>query len=134
MRGTVVVINVWGSWCAPCRKEAPELARLATETEPLGVRFLGIDIRDNKSAAVAFERNYGITYPSVFDPDSRTMLGFKTLTPRAVPTTYVLDRGGRVAAVSIGPLTARDFLPIIKGITSERTGSAQPTRTASSPR
>ncbi len=63
-RGHVVVINVWGSWCAPCRKEAPELARLAKETKPLGVRFLGVDIRDSKTAAIAFEKDYGITYPS----------------------------------------------------------------------
>ncbi|WTX93310.1 TlpA family protein disulfide reductase (plasmid) [Streptomyces sp. NBC_00637] len=125
MRGDVVVINVWGSWCAPCREEAPELARLAKETKPLGVEFLGVDIRDSKSAAIGFERDYGIPYPSVFDPDSRTMIGFKRLAPRAVPTTYVLDRTGKVAALSIGPLTYRDFLPIIKGIAAE-TPSAAP--------
>ena len=121
--------NVWGSWCAPCRKEAPELARLAKETKPLGVQFLGVDIRDSKSAAVAFEHDYGITYPSIFAPDSRALLGFKNLAPRAVPTTYVLDRSGRVAAVSIGPLTARDFLPIIQGIAAEK-----PEATPSAPR
>ncbi|MGW0095722.1 TlpA family protein disulfide reductase [Streptomyces sp. NPDC003328] len=132
-RGNVVVINVWGSWCAPCRQEAPQLAHLAKETEPLGVRFLGVDIRDSKTAAIAFERDYGITYPSIFDPDSRSMLGFKALAPRAVPTTYVLDRSGKVAALSIGPLTAREFLPIIKGIANETPGSARPKRTASAP-
>lgn len=119
-RGDVVVINVWGSWCAPCREEAPHLARLAEETEPLGVRFLGIDIRDNKSAAISFERTYGITYPSIYAPDSRTLLGFDNLTARAVPTTYVLDKRGRVAALSIGPLTYRGFLPIIEDIAAER--------------
>ncbi|MGI5139342.1 MULTISPECIES: TlpA family protein disulfide reductase [unclassified Streptomyces] len=120
MRGSVVVINVWGSWCAPCRQEAPELARLAKTTKALGVEFLGVDIRDSKTAAVAFERDYGITYPSIFDPDSRSMLGFKAMAPRAVPTTYVLDRAGKVAAISIGPLTARAFLPIIQGIAAEK--------------
>ncbi|WP_192583701.1 TlpA family protein disulfide reductase [Streptomyces albicerus] len=120
MRGSVVVINVWGSWCAPCRKEAPELVRLAKDTGVLGVRFLGVDIRDSKSAAVAFERNYGIGYPSIFDPDSRVLLGFKQLAPRAVPTTYVLDGTGKVAAYSIGPLTYRGFLPIIEGIAAEK--------------
>ncbi|MEU7401886.1 TlpA disulfide reductase family protein [Streptomyces sp. NPDC044948] len=119
MRGDVVVINIWGSWCAPCRKEAPELRKLAEKTAPLGVRFLGIDIRDNKTAAKAFERNYGITYPSIFDPDGRTMTGFKNLAARAVPTTYVLDKQGRVAAVSIGPLTYQGFHPIIKDIAAE---------------
>jgi thiol-disulfide isomerase/thioredoxin len=120
MRGQVVVINIWGSWCAPCRKEAPELRKLAEKTEPLGVRFLGIDIRDNKSAAKAFERNYGITYPSIYDPEGRTVTHFEQLAPRAVPTTYVLDKEGRVAALSIGPLTYRDFHPIIKDIADEK--------------
>ncbi|UGY91003.1 TlpA family protein disulfide reductase [Streptomyces gobiensis] len=120
MRGDVVVINVWGSWCAPCRKEAPELVKLHEETTPLGVEFLGIDIRDNKAAAKAFERNYGITYPSIYDPEGRTTTGFKQLAPRAVPTTYVLDRTGRVAALSIGALTYRGFAPIIKDIAAEK--------------
>ncbi|GGL36092.1 hypothetical protein GCM10010095_21660 [Streptomyces anthocyanicus] len=119
MRGDVVVINIWGSWCAPCRKEAPELRKLAEKTEPLGVHFLGIDIRDNRTAAKAFERNFGITYPSIYDPGSRTVTGFKQLAARAVPTTYVLDKQGRVAALSIGPLTYQDFHPIIKDIAAE---------------
>jgi thiol-disulfide isomerase/thioredoxin len=116
LRGSVVVINIWGSWCAPCRKEAPELARLYAKTKPLDVRFLGIDIRDNKAAAQAFERHFGIAYPSLFDPAGRSTTGFKQLAARAVPTTYVLDRAGKVAAVSIGPLTSRDFYPIVKSI------------------
>lgn len=120
MRGDVVVINVWGSWCAPCRKEAPELRKLAEKTEPLGVQFLGIDIRDNKSAAKAFERNHSITYPSIYDKDGRTLTGFKQLTPRAVPTTYVLDQQGRVAALSVGPLTYRGFSPIVEDIAAEK--------------
>ncbi|MET9833554.1 TlpA disulfide reductase family protein [Streptomyces sp. NPDC006385] len=120
IRGQILVINIWGSWCAPCRKEAPELVKLHKETEPLGVRFLGIDIRDNKSAAKAFERTYGIAYPSIFDPDGRTVTGFKQMAPRAVPTTYVLDKEGRVAALSIGPLTYRDFYPIIRDIAAEQ--------------
>ncbi|MBC9725004.1 thioredoxin family protein [Streptomyces sp. TRM68367] len=119
LRGHVVVINVWGSWCAPCRKEAPELVRLAEKTEPLGVRFLGVNIRDNKSSAKAFEEDYGVPYPSIYDTNSRTLLGFKQFAPRAVPTTYVLDKAGTVAAIAIGPLTYRGFLPIIEGIEAE---------------
>lgn len=118
--GDVIVINVWGSWCGPCRKEAPQLARLAKDTASLGVHFLGVDIRDSKDAARGFERDYGIGYPSLYDPDSRSMLGFKGLAPRAVPTTYVLDRDRKVAAYSIGPLTYREFLPIIQGIAAQK--------------
>lgn len=119
MRGDVVVVNIWGSWCAPCRKEAPELQKLAKETKSLGVTFLGIDIRDSKDAALAFERNYGITYPSIYDRDGSVMTAFKQLAPRAVPTTYVLDRTGKVAALSIGPLSYRGFLPVIEDIAAE---------------
>jgi thiol-disulfide isomerase/thioredoxin len=120
MHGSALVINIWGSWCAPCRAEAAELVRLAKDTQPLGVQFLGVDIRDSKTAALAFERDHDITYPSIFDPDSRSLLGFRQMAPRAVPTTYVLDHTGKVAALSIGPLTARDFLPVIQGIASEK--------------
>ncbi|MGW9028088.1 TlpA family protein disulfide reductase [Streptomyces sp. NPDC055722] len=120
MRGHAVVINVWGSWCAPCRAEAPQLARLAKETASLGVKFLGVDIRDSKTAGLGFERSFGIPYPSLYDPDSRAMLGFKSMAPRAVPTTYVLDQSGKIAAYSIGPLTYKGFLPIIEGIAAEK--------------
>lgn len=120
LRGKVVVVNIWGSWCAPCRKEAPELARLSAKSDDSKVTFLGIDIRDNKAAARAFERSYGIGYPSIFDPQSHSMVSFGKLSARAVPTTYVLDKKGRVAAVSIGPLTYRDFHPIITDVAAEK--------------
>lgn len=65
MLGMVVVYNVWGSWCAPCREEAPALRKVADETPPVGVRFMGINVRDNDASALAFERRYDITYPSI---------------------------------------------------------------------
>lgn len=95
-------------------------SRLAEETASLGVKFLGVDIRDSRTAALAFERNFHITYPSIYDPISRAMLGFKSMAPRAVPTTYVLDQPGKIAAYSLGPLTYEGFLPIIKAIAAEK--------------
>ena len=105
--GEVVVYNVWGSWCAPCREEAPVLRRVWNETREHGVQFVGINVRDNDSAARAFERRYKITYPSITTADSGpALLAFGSNLPAsAVPSTIIVDRSGRVAARIIGPTT-----------------------------
>ena len=104
--GDIVVINVWGSWCAPCRAETPDLVRLANETQEKGVRFLGVDTRDNLSSAQAFVEKFKVPYPSLFDDDGRSLLAFRDVIPTAViPSTVVIDRQGRIAARIIGPVT-----------------------------
>ena len=118
-RGHVIVVNVWGSWCAPCRKEAPELARVAAKAAPEGVRFLGIDVRDDRASAIGFEDQFHIHYPSLFDPASSQLLQFKSLVGPAVPFTYVLDRQGRVAARFVGRTT---YEPLYETIELVRTG------------
>lgn len=103
LRGQVVAVNVWGSWCVPCREEAPTLARVSTDYASQGVRFVGVNIKDNRAAALAFEERYGITYPSIEDADGRAMLALSRYVPaQAVPVTLVLDRDGRVASRVIG--------------------------------
>jgi len=103
--GKVIVVNFWGSWCAPCRKEAPALRRVSAGSYAEGVRFVGVDIRDNPAAALSFEKKYGINSPSFNDPDSRLSLKFGALSPQATPSTYVIDRKGRIAAVFYGATT-----------------------------
>lgn len=105
--GKVIVVNVWGSWCPPCREEGPSLRRVSDETRGHGVQFVGIDVRDNDAAALAFERKYKIKYPSIRTADSAAaMLAFSSILPRnAVPSTVVVDREGRVAARVIGKTT-----------------------------
>ena len=105
LSGKVVVYNVWGSWCAPCRTEAPVLKRVSEETQKLGVRFVGINVRDNDAAARAFEDSYGIEYPSITtDTSSDAVLAFgPALPPSAVPSTLVVDAQGRLAARMVGP-------------------------------
>jgi len=102
-RGQVVVINFWGSWCAPCRSEAPTLTVLAQQYRAKGVRFVGIDIRDSPASAEAFMQNFGISYPSLNDPADEIALAFRgTVPPAAIPSTLVIDRGGRIAGRVIG--------------------------------
>ena len=96
-RGHVVVVNFWGSWCVPCREEAPVLARVARETRVLGVRFLGIDIRETPPAGRVFEQHYSIPYPSISDPDNLIAALFGTAAPQATPSTYIIDAHGRIA-------------------------------------
>lgn len=103
LRGHVVVLNVWGSWCAPCRAEAPDLAAISRGTEPRGVRFVGIDVRDNPAAGRAFERTYGITYPSFNDESGLTLAQFTGIIPvSAVPSTLVVDHNGVIRARVVG--------------------------------
>lgn len=106
-RGKVVVVNVWGSWCGPCRAEAPMLAQASRDLARKGVVFLGIDSRDpSKDAAKAFVRRFDVPYPSLYDQQGSTLLAFRgTLTPNSVPSTVVVDPQGRVSGSVLGSLT-----------------------------
>ncbi|HEX3792367.1 MAG TPA: TlpA disulfide reductase family protein [Pseudonocardiaceae bacterium] len=115
----VVVINLWGSWCGPCRSEAPDLAQAYNQTKKLGVEFLGLDERDVRSAAADFVHNNQIGYPSIFDDGGRGMLALNGFPREAVPSTLILDRQHRVAAVYIGQVYAGTLLPMIQQIAAE---------------
>lgn len=106
-KGKVVVLNVWGSWCPPCRKEAPDLVEASQALERRGVAFVGINTRDaTVEPAQAFVRRYKVTYPSVFDPNGEQLLGFRSIVPpSAIPSTIVIDADGRVAAMVLGQVT-----------------------------
>jgi thiol-disulfide isomerase/thioredoxin len=113
--GHVVVMNFWGSWCTPCRAEAPFLSRLAQHFTPSGVKFLGIDIRDSPATAEAFQRDFHIGYPSLNDPGDEIALDFRdTVPPAGIPTTLVIGRDGRIAARVIGEVS----YPGLRGLIS----------------
>ncbi|MBP0456051.1 TlpA family protein disulfide reductase [Streptomyces montanisoli] len=119
-RGRVIVINVWGSWCAPCRAEAPGLHRIAQETRKLGVEFAGIDTRDNNPAGRAFEATYKIRYPSFADQDGRLVAHFNGIIPiSAVPSTAVIDRHGRVAASIVGGVNYTTLRSVVTAAANE---------------
>ena len=122
MRGDAVVVNVWGSWCAPCRAEAPVLAEASRHYAAQGVSFLGVNVRDNEAAARAFEERYSIRYPSIADSDGRAVLSLNDYVPAsAVPVTVLLDSEGRVAARILGELREATLTALLDTVLAEPT-------------
>ncbi|MBB5161702.1 thiol-disulfide isomerase/thioredoxin [Mycobacterium sp. AZCC_0083] len=121
-KGDVVLINVWGQWCGPCRSETRELQKVYDATKAKGVAFLGIDVRDNnRQAAVDFVVDRKVTYPSIYDPAMRTMIAFGGKYPTTViPSTVVLDRQHRVAAVFLRELLAEDLQSVVERLAAEK--------------
>jgi peroxiredoxin len=102
----VLVVNVWGSWCAPCRREAPVLADASRRYAKRGVAFLGLLSRDKPATATAFARRFDVTYPSLQDSGGRLQLRFADSLPsQGIPTTWIIDRHGRVAARVLAEVT-----------------------------
>ncbi len=122
-RGRVVVLNFWGSWCAPCRQEAPTLAVAAEQYQPTGVTFLGVDERDTTASADAFTRNFGVAYPSVNDPSQEIALDFTAVVPlEGTPTTLVIDRTGHIAGAVFGAATYSELAAILAKVTGKAGG------------
>jgi peroxiredoxin len=117
--GDIVVVNVWGSWCSPCHAEADDLATASKRLAAKDVRFLGIDIRDQTANAMAFQQEYGIEYPSIYDPDSSTLLGMpESMMAVSPPTTYIVDSEGRLAArvfAQVSVATLADLVDEVRG-------------------
>jgi thiol-disulfide isomerase/thioredoxin len=113
-RGNVVVINFWGSWCAPCRREAAILGTLARNFQSKNVRFIGDNVLDSPATAEAFERTFNIGYPSINDPSEHVALAFhSTVPPSAIPSTLIIDRTGRIAARIVGEVSYNGLKALI---------------------
>jgi len=122
LAGKTVLVNVWGSWCVPCRDEVDDLVAARRQLPADSVAFLGVNIRDDRAAAVAFERRFGVTWPSLYDPSSSLLLGFRdSLSAAAVPTTYVIDVEGNVAVRMLDKQTAQTFVAVVTDV-QEGTG------------
>ncbi|GAB4589372.1 TlpA disulfide reductase family protein [Nocardia sp. IFM 10818] len=120
--GRIVVLNLWGQWCGPCRAEAPALEEVYEAYRDKGVAFLGINVRDNQQdKAQDFVTDNKVGYPSIYDPSMRTLLALGGKFPTSViPTTIVLDKQHRVAAVFLRALLAEDLKPTLDKLVLEQ--------------
>ena len=115
--GKIVVMNVWASWCAPCRAEAPTLQDVWEKSNQKKVQFVGLDTRDSDTAAQNFVDRYGITYPQAIDTQAQVQLLFRdTLPAQAIPSTLIVDAKGNVAARILGATTEAALRSVIDDV------------------
>ncbi|MGP3927275.1 TlpA family protein disulfide reductase [Streptomyces sp. 8N616] len=122
-KGRILVVNVWGSWCAPCRAEMRHLVKVANATKADGVEFVGINTRDpNKPPAEKFQKEFDVPYPSLYDPMGKLMLRFPpgSLNPKAIPSTVIVDREGRIAARALKPLGEAELRKTLEPLIAEK--------------
>lgn len=119
--GKVTVINVWGSWCAPCRKEAPDLNAASAETKDVAV-FVGLNVRENNQAAArAFVRSFEVPYVHSYDPNGAQLVVFAgDLAPNAIPSTLIIDPQGRTVARIVGIVTKATLVQLIRDVNEGR--------------
>lgn len=113
---SATVINSWASWCAPCRTELPEFSAAAVNPEFSNVAFVGLNVRDDQTAALAFAEN--LEFPSVKDTDGELLAQIPGVPPQALPSTVILDKQGRIAARIIGPVPPGELAGIIRWVLS----------------
>ncbi|MFH8237006.1 MULTISPECIES: TlpA family protein disulfide reductase [unclassified Streptomyces] len=127
-KGKVVVLNVWGSWCPPCRAEAKNFETVYQDVKDQGVQFLGINTRDTSvGPARAFEEEFGVSYPSLYDPAGKLLLRFEkgTLNPQAIPSTLIVDREGKVAARTLQALSEEKLRKMLEPYLKDSSGGSE---------
>jgi thiol-disulfide isomerase/thioredoxin len=120
LHGKVAVLNFWGSWCAPCRVETPEFQKVYAQVKDQGVAFVGLDVKEpSEQFPQAFVQRFGITFPSLYDPRGEVALAFRDYPANAIPSTIVLDRQNRVAAVYTGEVATADLRTVLDRVLKE---------------
>ena len=120
LRGSVVVVNFWASWCPPCRAESPNLVQVAKDNAARGVRFVGVNVKDDRSAAQRFDEVHHVPYPSLFDQPGVLLTRFRSFVPQVPPTTLLIDREGRIAGLFRGGVTATELSGPVQVLAGER--------------
>jgi thiol-disulfide isomerase/thioredoxin len=123
LRGKVVVLNSWASWCAPCKDEVPDLVALAKAADPATTSVVGLNVDDERAAAVAFVRDFGMPYPSIVDGTGSILATLPGVPPKSLPSTLVIDKQGRIAARVIGPVNPQELGDIVASVGAERADS-----------
>lgn len=118
LRGQVVVLNFWASWCPPCRQEARDLENAWQALRDEGVVFIGINIWDDRDDALAFIEEFGVTYPNGPDESNSIPVDYGLT---GIPETFVIDAEGRIAAKFIGPITAPALIETVRSVAREAT-------------
>ena len=122
--GDVVLINLWGQWCGPCRAEIDDLQRLQDKYESRGFTNVGVNWRDpNRDKPVDFVKDNGVTYPSIWDPSQAAVAALDGFPTSVVPATLILDKQHRVAAVFLAEITDYQLEPLIERLLAEPVGS-----------
>lgn len=119
LRGKVVILNGWASWCAPCREEIPDLVALSDGTDPEDVAVVGINVSDDSESATAFAQELGIHYPSIVDSSGALWATIPGIPPKALPSTVVLDRNGRIAMTVVGKVNSTELSEAVQAIAAE---------------
>ncbi|WP_222268318.1 TlpA family protein disulfide reductase [Modestobacter marinus] len=119
LAGDIAVLNFWGSWCPPCRVETPQFQEVYAEVADDGVQFLGLNVKDTEQLAKAFLESKAITFPSLYDPKGEVALAFRDYPATAIPSTIVLDRENRVAAVYTGEVRQDDLRAVLQQLIGE---------------
>jgi peroxiredoxin len=119
-RGKVVVLNYFASWCPPCQTETPQFDSIYRERKSAGVQFIGMDVKDpSKSAAQSWIKDKGVTFPVVYDEAARSAIQLGEVPMAALPSTVVIDKQGRVAAVYVGAVLPKDLTAVLDELTTE---------------
>jgi thiol-disulfide isomerase/thioredoxin len=119
LRGKVVVVNFWASWCPPCRAESANLVKVANDNAAKGVQFVGVNIKDDRSAAVRFDEVHDVPYPSLFDQPGVLLTRFRKFVPQVPPTTLLIDRQGRIAGLFRGGVTETELSGPVQALAGE---------------
>jgi thiol-disulfide isomerase/thioredoxin len=124
LRGRIVIVNSWASWCAPCREETPAFVELSKGVDPADVAIVGLNVTDDEAAAQAFVDEFDVPYPSIVDAEGDILATIPGVPPSSLPSTVILDREGRIAARVIGATDAMELATLIAAIMDEEPAQA----------